>query len=133
MIVVGTPKQVLYFGRLYRRTETDTCTTFHSVTLKPNLTFRSGSSALSPDGRRFLASNLDNGMNLYSLETFTVVRSYQYTVNPETNFPLSVAFIKKGKFVVCGTHTRNVSIWETSTGEVLQTLDHSGKHNLYCR
>lgn len=105
--------------------------TFRSVTLKPNLTFQSGSSALSPDGRSFLASNLDNGMNLYSLETFTVVRSYQYTVNPETNFPLSVAFIKKGQFVVCGTHTRNVSIWETTTGEVFQTLDHSGKRNSY--
>lgn len=82
---------------------------------------------LSPDGLSLLVSNLSNGMNLYSLKTLEVSKSYQYTVNPRTNFPLSVAYLRGGKLVTCGTHTGTVQIWDKETGEIHQTLDHSSK------
>lgn len=48
-------------------------------------------------------------------------------MNPETNYPLSVAFLKKGRYVICGTHTGSVSIWDASKEAVQQTLDHPSK------
>lgn len=79
---------------------------------------------LSPSGQSLLVSNLSNGMNLYSLSTRNLQNTYQYNVNPRTNFPLSLAFLKRGRYVTCGTHTGTVEIWNTETGEIFQSLDH---------
>lgn len=92
----------------------------------------SGSSVLSRDGRSLLVSNLSNGLNLYSLDNLETPRSFNYTVNPRTNFPLSVAYLRGDKFVTCGTHTGTVRIWNKKTGEIFQTLDHSSERVFSC-
>lgn len=79
---------------------------------------------LSPDGRSILVSNLSSGMNTYSLDTLRVTGTYQYTINARTNFPLSVAYLRQGRFVTCGTHTGVIDIWDTKSGEVFQSLNH---------
>ena len=87
----------------------------------------SGNSAISPDWRSLLVANLETGMSLYCLETLTLCRSYRDTVDPRTNIPVSVAFLRRGKLVVCGTHTGTIRIWQAATEQIFQTLEHQGK------
>jgi hypothetical protein len=80
---------------------------------------------LSTDGHSLLVSNLSDAMNSYSLDTLDVTKSYRYTINPRMNFPLAVAYLKRGKYVTCGTHTGAIQIWDRESGEISQVLEHS--------
>jgi hypothetical protein len=90
----------------------------------------SGNSMLSPDGHSLLVSNLSDAMNSYSLDTLNATKSYRYTINPRMNFPLAVAYLKRGKYVTCGTHTGAVQIWDRESGEIFQVLEHSSRASL---
>jgi hypothetical protein len=85
-----------------------------------------GFSALSPDGRAILASNLCDGMDLYRLGQSCPVQSFRYSADPINNYPISVAFVDDGRVAFCGSPTGRVALWKTKTGDLQQILDHAG-------
>jgi COMPASS component SWD3 len=66
------------------------------------------------------------GMNLYALGEKEPLQSFLQPTNTGINFPLGVSFLHRGRAVVCGSQTGSVKIWETLSGEHLQTLEHKG-------
>lgn len=65
-------------------------------------------------------------MSLYSLDSFDLQKSYRSNIDPRNNYPLSVSFLKGGKYVTSGSHTGDVCIWHTESARVFQVLEHSG-------
>lgn len=92
--------------------------------------FCSGFSALSPDQRFLLISNLTGGADLYRLGQSTVTQSYPQVPDEARNFPLAVAFMHNGEAVICGANHGDVSIRQTWSGEHQQTLEHGGTFRL---
>lgn len=86
----------------------------------------SGFSALSPDQRFLLLSNLSTGADLYRLGQSTVIQSYPQVPDSARNFPLAVSFLHKGGATICGATRGDVSIRQALSGEHQQTLEHGG-------
>ncbi|KAI5987370.1 hypothetical protein EDD15DRAFT_2173652, partial [Pisolithus albus] len=86
----------------------------------------SGFSALSPDQRGLLVSNLSTGADLYRLGQSTLIQRYPQHPHPERNYPLVVSFLHKGNAVICGASKGDVFIRDTWTGEHQQMLEHDG-------
>lgn len=91
-----------------------------------NIYATSGYAALSHNARYLLVSNMNIGMNLYTLGEKEPLQSFLQPTNTGINFPLGVSFLHGGRAVVCGSQTGSVKIWETLSGEHLQTLEHKG-------
>ncbi|KAG1900873.1 WD40-repeat-containing domain protein, partial [Suillus fuscotomentosus] len=91
---------------------------------RPNICATSGYAALSHNARYLLVSNMNIGMNLYTLGKKEPLQSFLQPTNTGINFPLGVSFLHGGRAVVCGSQTGSVKIWETLSGEHLQTLEH---------
>ncbi|KAI6098568.1 WD40-repeat-containing domain protein [Pisolithus sp. B1] len=90
----------------------------------------SGFSALSPDQRGLLVSNLSTGADLYCLGQSTLIQRYPQHPHPERNYPLVVSFLHKGNAVICGVSKGDVFIRDTWTGEHQQTLEHDSNLNI---
>jgi WD40 repeat protein len=86
----------------------------------------SGYAALSHNARYLIVSNMNIGMNLYALGEKEPLQSFLQPTNTGINFPLGVSFLHRGRAVICGSQTGSVKIWDTLTGEHLQTLEHKG-------
>ncbi|KAG2143253.1 hypothetical protein BD769DRAFT_1661689 [Suillus cothurnatus] len=63
------------------------------------------------------------GMNLYALGE-EPLQSFLQPTNTGINFPLGVSFLHHGRAVICSSQTGSVKIWDTLSGEHLQTLEH---------
>ncbi|KAI6131843.1 WD40-repeat-containing domain protein [Pisolithus thermaeus] len=83
-----------------------------------------GFSALSPDQRGLLVSNLSTGADLYRLGQSALIQTYPQRPPVERNYPLVVSFLHKGNAVICGASHGDVFIRDTWTGEHQQTLEH---------
>ncbi|KAG2140874.1 WD40-repeat-containing domain protein [Suillus cothurnatus] len=92
-----------------------------------------GYAALSHNSRYLLVSNMNIGMNLYTLGEKEPLQSFLQPTNTGINFPLGVSFLHRGRAVVCGSQTGSVKIWETLSGEHLQTLEHKGLRGSFHR
>ncbi|KAJ8583673.1 WD40 repeat-like protein [Rhizopogon salebrosus TDB-379] len=90
-----------------------------------------GYAALSHNARYLIVSNMNIGMNLYALGEKEPLQSFLQPTNTGINFPLGVSFLHRGRAVVCGSQTGSVKIWETLSGEHLQTLEHNGLYALF--
>jgi hypothetical protein len=88
-----------------------------------------GFSALSPDKRMLLISNLSKGMDLYRLARSQPLYTYQYEPDAARNYPLAVSFLQEGRAVICGAPRGDVHIWNTTTEEHQQTLFHNGSYH----
>ncbi len=89
-----------------------------------------GFSAISPDDREIVISNLSSGVEVYSLESLTKIRSFTDNmnhVNNDINQALSVAFLGSGAFVVGGSFTGRIRILDKASGAILQALHHDSK------
>ncbi|KAH9922191.1 WD40-repeat-containing domain protein [Fomitopsis serialis] len=86
-----------------------------------------GHSAVSPDYSSIVVHNFKDGLTEYSLSDRTKARqSYRFNATPNPKIALQVAFLRYGRAIVCGTSTGNVCVWETSSGDYFQQLDHGG-------
>ncbi|KAG2740402.1 WD40 repeat-like protein [Suillus brevipes Sb2] len=85
-----------------------------------------GYAALSHNARYLIVSNMNIGMNLYALGEKEPLQSFLQPTNTGINFPLGVSFLHRGRAVICGSQTGSVKIWDTLSGEHLQTLEHKG-------
>ncbi|KII90927.1 hypothetical protein PLICRDRAFT_107458, partial [Plicaturopsis crispa FD-325 SS-3] len=97
---------------------------------------RSGSSAISPDGRRLLVTNLQDGVDMYPSAQSQIVQIYRYNSHynheAESNVPVCVSFVHGGKHVIAGSNYGEAYIWDTETGEIWQILPHSGGDTKIC-
>lgn len=73
---------------------------------------------------------MNNGVDLYPFGYSEPCQTYRYTPVQERNFPFTVAFVGRGNGVVCGSPTGKVVVWDTKTGDRLQTLTHGGSYSL---
>lgn len=87
-----------------------------------------GSSALSPDRKRLLVHNLNDGLDIYeiSLKAAAFKKEIQFQGNGNTRSPVRVSFLHGGDAVVSGTQTGVISVWESDTGEQFQVLGYEG-------
>lgn len=69
---------------------------------------------------------MNNGVDLYPFGYSEPCQTYWYTPVQERNFPFTVAFVGRGNGVICGSPTGKVVVWDTKTGDRLQTLTHGG-------
>ncbi|KAA1479468.1 WD40 repeat-like protein [Dentipellis sp. KUC8613] len=84
-----------------------------------------GYTALSPDRRYILLSNLTDGMDLYEISKPYIIRSFRHGgAGQDNNFPLMPRFLHGGSSVTGGTLDGEVKIWKTTTGECVGTLQH---------
>ncbi|KAH9842021.1 WD40-repeat-containing domain protein [Rhodofomes roseus] len=86
-------------------------------------------SAISQNFRRIAVHNFKDGVHLYAMGANGSPRPRlcKFEAEPRYLLALQVAFIHNGDAVVCGSSTGNVCIWQTSTGELYQTLTHPGQ------
>ncbi|UGX93643.1 caspase family protein [Bradyrhizobium barranii subsp. barranii] len=84
--------------------------------------------AFSPDGEQLLSAYLPP-VKLWNVSTGTLVRTFVHSARNEVVFPsaksddvLSVAFSPDGRRVLSSGVDTTVKVWESGTGELLQTL-----------
>ncbi|KAJ3762554.1 WD40-repeat-containing domain protein [Lentinula raphanica] len=86
-----------------------------------------GSTALSPDGQALVATNIRSGLDWYKTSTHSKwkkMSSSPEVSEPNSNIPLPVCFIDKGKHVIMGTSKGYAVIFHSKHGRKLLSLDH---------
>ncbi|KAH9855123.1 WD40-repeat-containing domain protein [Lenzites betulinus] len=95
---------------------------------KPNI----GGAAISPNHRFVALYNLKDGVDIYVLGAQSKAKSkrlYKFDKSPSSRHRLQVEFVHRGHAIVSGTTSGKVAVWEMSTGELFQTLEHGGKYH----
>ncbi|KAH9893360.1 WD40-repeat-containing domain protein [Cubamyces lactineus] len=90
----------------------------------PPRTGRIGRSALSPDGRFIAASNLFDGVDLYSTHDQTLLKTYRIDI--AINVPMPVSFITNHALIV-GTSSAKVCIFDMAITEPIQVVPSEGR------
>ncbi|KIK10702.1 hypothetical protein PISMIDRAFT_124037 [Pisolithus microcarpus 441] len=91
----------------------------------------SGHAALSFDTKRIALTNLGDGVDIYSLgKSYPDLRIKNRPASQNQNVPVQVSWLSDGGAVVSGSSDGDVRIWATSSGELLQSLEHKGKTSL---
>lgn len=81
------------------------------------------------DEKEIAVSDFRTGVNIYSLESLVKTRSFSDDIpNCTYYYPLSVKFLADGEFVMLGSNTGRVRVWDKHTGAIVQTLEHDGKY-----
>ncbi|KAI0323606.1 WD40 repeat-like protein [Cubamyces sp. BRFM 1775] len=89
----------------------------------------SGGAAISPDGRNIAVYNLVDGLDIYGLVAQKRPKAKltcKLESSMQTRHRLQVAYIHRGRGIVCGTTDGRICIWESATGELNQQLPHDG-------
>ncbi|KAJ3964168.1 WD40-repeat-containing domain protein [Lentinula raphanica] len=89
-----------------------------------------GSTALSPDGTALVATNIRSGLDWFRVSANTKwkkMSSSSEVQDSNSNIPLPVCFIDKGKHVVMGTSKGYAAILHTKHGKKLVSLDHGNE------
>ena len=87
----------------------------------------SGWSALSPDEKHIVVSNLYDGLDFYSISDRAVCYSVPCPINQNKNKPVPVLFSNDGKVVMVGGTSGSARILDSGSCETLQTLSHNGR------
>jgi hypothetical protein len=66
-------------------------------------------------------------MDLYPIGQSTPIQKFRYTLDPGKNYKCSITFLHNGQLVLCGSPTGNVGIWDASSGQHQQSLEHHGQ------
>ncbi|KAJ3720470.1 hypothetical protein C8R42DRAFT_642906 [Lentinula raphanica] len=86
-----------------------------------------GSTALSPDGTALVATNIRSGLDWFRVTTnakWKKISSSPEIQDSNSNIPLPVCFIDKGKHVIMGTSKGYAAIFHTKHGKKIVSLDH---------
>ncbi|KAJ3710724.1 hypothetical protein C8R42DRAFT_648620 [Lentinula raphanica] len=86
-----------------------------------------GSTALSPDGTAFVATNIRSGLDWFKISTNSKWKKMSCSLEVQdstSNIPLPICFIDKGKYVIMGTSKGYAAILHTKHGKRIMSLDH---------
>jgi WD40 repeat protein len=86
----------------------------------------SGWSAVSPDEKHIVVSNLYDGLDFYSISDRALSHSVPCPINQQKNKPVPVVFSRDGEIVVVGGTSGSVKVLNSRSCETLQTLSHDG-------
>lgn len=86
-----------------------------------------GHAALSFDTKHIALTNLGDGVDIYSLgKSYPDLRIKNRPASQDQNVPVQVSWLSDGGAVVSSSSGGDVRIWATSSGELLQSLEHKG-------
>ncbi|MEX2317688.1 MAG: WD40 repeat domain-containing protein [Pirellulales bacterium] len=89
-----------------------------------SLTARAVRFAFSPDGKQISATERDNAIRLYDVETTKPVWSYVATLtNPYENYTSAIAFAPDGNTVAAGATDHRIYLIDVQTGRELAKLE----------
>jgi hypothetical protein len=71
-----------------------------------------------------LITNLNDGLDLYSLqtETGTLVEEIKYNIDPAANFEVQCTFANGGKWLVVGGNDGYIRVFERSSRQLLHSV-----------
>ncbi|EIW56587.1 WD40 repeat-like protein, partial [Trametes versicolor FP-101664 SS1] len=104
--------------------------------ISPDAYLLSGGAAISPHHRYITVYNVKDGLDLYALgpqKKAKAKRSYKFDKPPRSKHLLQVKYVHRGHGIISGSTSGQVSIWETTTGEVCQKLEHGGERRTCIR
>ncbi|EIW59181.1 uncharacterized protein TRAVEDRAFT_122172, partial [Trametes versicolor FP-101664 SS1] len=76
-------------------------------------------------GQRLVVSNLYDGFDLYDIATREHVRTLKTAL--AVNVPLPVILTSHDSEIIAGSSSGEVRVFDPSSGEELQVLDHDGE------
>lgn len=88
----------------------------------------SGYSAVSPDEKHLVVSNLFDGLDWYSITEHKLNHSVPCPINLQNNIPVPVLFGDNGRVIIVGGSSGNARILDSMTAESIQTLPHDGTY-----
>ncbi|KAI0309408.1 WD40-repeat-containing domain protein [Amylostereum chailletii] len=94
-------------------------------------TFRKpiGGTAWSPETRRLLIWNLDDGVDVYQLQqSGRLLHVILLKVEVKHYFPKLLGFGQQGKLALFGGDMGDVYVWDIDSGNLLQTLAHGSRY-----
>ncbi|KAI6002071.1 quinon protein alcohol dehydrogenase-like superfamily [Pisolithus albus] len=87
-----------------------------------------GHAALSSDTMRIALTNLGDGVDIYSLgKSYPDLRIKNRPASEDQNIVMQVSWLFDGEAVISGSSDGVIQIWDTSSGEPLQSLEHKGE------
>ncbi|TDL14215.1 WD40 repeat-like protein, partial [Rickenella mellea] len=85
---------------------------------------RIGNISLTPDGQYLVVSNLTHGIDIYTFPALVRSQSLTYTI--VNNVPVQVTTASQGSLIICGGGNGFARVFERRTGQLLESLNHSG-------
>ncbi|KAI0311648.1 hypothetical protein OF83DRAFT_1177371 [Amylostereum chailletii] len=98
----------------------------HRVTDINSYVLHSGATAISPDFKTLIVSDIEDTVQRFRLPQPKPIQTYFYQTFPEKNYPVTVSFLNNGQLVASGSPGGDVPLWDTDTGAHYQTLNHDG-------
>jgi hypothetical protein len=91
----------------------------------------SGHATLSADERMLIVSNLQDGVDIYSMPPVQLLRSFKHAIS--VNVPLQVHSALQGALTLAGSDDGTVRLFEQRTGQVSELLPHgNGEYECRC-
>ena len=90
----------------------------------------SGRSAVSPDEKSIVVSNLFDGLDWYTLSDQKLSHTVPYPINLQHNVPVPVQFTDDGTAIIVGGTCGSGRVLDASTFETIQMLPHDGTSSL---
>lgn len=87
----------------------------------------SGWSAVSPDEKHIVVSNLYDGLDFYSISDRALSCSVPCPINQQKNKPVPVLFSNDGDVVIVGGTSGSVRVLDSHSRETLQILPRNGR------
>ena len=83
---------------------------------------------LSPDGKHLAVSNLLSSFFIYHVLTGVLVKHLLSSGAPadNTDCPVLVYYLNGGEFIIGGSCTGRIRLWNTTMWKKVQTLSHEG-------
>ena len=87
----------------------------------------SGWSAISPEEKHIVVSNLFDGLDFYSIVDRSLSHSVPCPINQQNNALVPVLFNDAGSTIIVGGSSGSVRVMDSSSCETLQVLSHDGQ------
>eukprot|EP00762_Andalucia_godoyi_P003794 ANDGO_08492.mRNA.1 WD repeat-containing protein tag-125 len=81
---------------------------------------------MSSNGKRLLVSSRDNILRSFAVDLASTVISHRYMGVVTENYPVRGEFSPDGSYVICGSETGRLYLWDTNSGDILNEVGSKG-------